>query len=136
MGNACLKILYHKIGAGRKEIPKKEKEKKKKKKEKRSQRAFCAPTAYIALSLLVGFKEARHVFHRRTQLARLRQHHDAEMIRLGIVKPAARHDEDVGRMQKIAGKLAVVGDLELLHIQLGEDVIFRLFFLFLLLFAL
>ena len=44
------------------------------------------------------------------------------MIGLGPVKAAAARDQDLLLVQQVKGKLLVVGDVELLHIHLGEDV--------------
>ena len=44
------------------------------------------------------------------------------MVGLGPVKAAAARDQDLLLVQQVEGELLVVGDVELLHIHLGEDV--------------
>ena len=44
------------------------------------------------------------------------------MVGLGPVKAAAARDQNLLLVQQVEGKLLVVGDVELLHIHLGEDV--------------
>ena len=44
------------------------------------------------------------------------------MVGLGPVKAAAARDQNLLLVQQVEGKLLVVGDVELLHVHLGEDV--------------
>ena len=50
------------------------------------------------------------------------------MVRLGPFKAAAGHQQDIGGMEQIPGKLLVAGDVEFLHIQLGEYIKSRFVF--------
>ena len=44
------------------------------------------------------------------------------MVGLAPVKAAATRDQNLLLVQQVQGKLLVVGDVELLHIHLGEDI--------------
>ena len=50
------------------------------------------------------------------------QVHQTEMIRFFPVEAAAGNDQHTLFFQEIQGELAVAGDIEFLHIDLGEDV--------------
>ena len=44
------------------------------------------------------------------------------MVGVGPVEAGAGDDEDLGLRQQVPGELFVIGDVELLHIQLGEEI--------------
>ena len=51
-----------------------------------------------------------------------RQVHDTEVVGLSPVEAAAARDQDLLLVQQVKGELLVIGNVELLHIHLGEDV--------------
>lgn len=63
-------------------------------------------------------QEVCEVLHRLVQDPHTRQVDNAEVIRLLPVEAAAR-DQDVLLVQEVEGKLLVVGDVELLDVELG-----------------
>ena len=71
-------------------------------------------------------EEVGQVLHALAQDLHARQVHDPEVVRLAPVEAAAARHEDALLVQQVQGELLVVGDVELLHVDLGEDVERRL----------
>ncbi len=64
-------------------------------------------------------QEVCEVLHRLVQDPHTRQVDNAEVIRLLPVEAAAARNQDVLLVQEVEGKLLVVGDVELLDVELG-----------------
>ena len=85
-----------------------------------------APSCTSGLGLAVVGHEVREVLHALAQNAHAGQVDHAEVVGLVPVEALARHDEDALLMQQVERELLVVGDVELLDVDLGEDVEGRL----------
>ena len=67
-------------------------------------------------------EEVGEIFEGLFEHFHARQVHDTEVVGLSPVKAAAARDQDLLLVQQVKGELLVIGNVELLHIDLREDV--------------
>lgn len=78
--------------------------------------------SFYPLRLVIMIEEVGEVFEGLFEYFHARQVHDTEVVGLSPVEAAATRDQDLLLVQQVKGELLVIGDVELLHIHLGEDV--------------